>query len=53
MGEYEVIYACTDKDGFEKDVIERFYGTYVELQQYIKYLRDSNCYYISATYIGE
>ena len=24
-----------------------------ELQQYIKQLRDSNCYYISATYIGE
>ncbi len=54
MGEYEIIYDYTDEGGFEaKNITERFYGTYEELQKYINFLRDSNCYYISATYIGE
>lgn len=54
MDEYEIIYDYTDEGGFEiKNITERFYGTYDELQDYINKLRALNCYYISATYIGE
>lgn len=47
---YEIIYDYTDEGGYEsRNNVERFDGTWTELQAYVKAMRRQGCYNIEAT----
>ena len=48
---YELIYDFSDDYVDEYNICEVFYGTWTELQECIKQMRQNGCYNISATYI--
>lgn len=51
MSKYEVIYDYDNGYDEEKDILEEFEGTYLDLQNFIKYLKKSGAYHINATSI--
>ena len=51
---YEIIYDYTDEGGYESlNNVEYFYGTWNELQAYIKIMKRQDCYNITATAVEE
>lgn len=42
---YEIIYDYED----ERNIVEQFDGSWTELQEYIKKMRQTGCYHISAS----
>lgn len=46
---YEIIYDYTDESGYEfRNIMETFEGTWTELQDYIKQMKENGCYNIDA-----
>lgn len=51
---YEIIYDYTDEGGNEScNNVETFTGTWDELQAYIKSMRKTGCYNITATEVRD
>lgn len=49
MTAYEIIYDFSDDYTDERNISERFEGSWSELQEYIKQMKQNGCYNISAT----
>ena len=50
---YEIIYDYDREYDTEHNIRETFYGDWFELQAYIKKMKESGCYNISATAVGD
>ncbi len=54
MDTYEIMYDYTDDGGNENtNCYETFEGSWTELQEYIKQMRENGCYNITAAVIRE
>lgn len=49
MTAYEIIYDFSDDYTDERNISEMFEGSWSELQEYIKQMKQNGCYNISAT----
>ncbi len=52
MDVYEIIYDYADEDGEYYGCHETFEGTWDDLQEYIRELRNESCYHIDANAVG-
>ena len=50
---YEIIYDYCDEWTEDTNICETFDGTYDELQDYLKQMKEAGCYYFSVSCIGE
>lgn len=51
---YELVYDHTGQEGIEeKNIHEKFEGTWTELQEYVKKLKATGCYHIDAAALYE
>lgn len=51
IDKYEIIYDYSDEYGDSTNIVEDFDGSWSELQEYLKRMRQNGCYNISATFL--
>ena len=52
MHEYEIIYDYSDEYSDTYNIREMFFGSWEDLQAYIKRMKETGCYNIDATEVG-